>query len=691
VPRGFLLRGPEGLRLMRFWGPATLYSLKTAAAAFAALGISLMVGLPMPFWAMTTVYITSNPLSGATRSKSIYRVLGTTIGAAVAVAMVPALVDWPALLSLGLAAWVGFCLMVSLLDRSPRAYVMMLAGYTAAIIGFSSVDHPEAIFDVAAARVTEITLGIVCVTVAHSLFWPMSVGERLGPRLHSWLADAEQWMRDAIAGNPDEIVDRRKLAVDALDCITLATHVPYDTSHWREATRVVQALLYRMLLLLPLLSGSVDRRAALGDDDALEEAGIATDRWLDDGAPPDVPDYLHMAPQEHGWHGLLRESFLVRLTQSATVIAECRQLLARLDNPDAHVPEALVAERIPLKLHTDPGSAFLAGLAAMFALMLICTFWIWTGWVDGAGAAAMTAVFCCLFAALDNPVPAILNFGGSIIASVPVAGVVLFGILPHVETFEMLCLVLLPICLVAGIFMMHPRYGGTATAFMVGFGSGIAITETYTADLARFINTNGGQVVAVAVAVGVTATFRKVSSESAIAVLVKRLHHDLAVLAGARTPPDPNRTLVRATDQLALITQRLTDDTDGAVAGLSEVRVALNLVTIQHLRVQAPRAPRVALTRLLRTARDHFATSQPGDAPPPELLGQIDKALRLTLDGPLPTPEAAGELIGPSPAKGALIVANRAQGRAALVAMRRNLFPAAPAFTVEGPSPEVTA
>jgi hypothetical protein len=78
--------------------------------------------------------------------------MGTTLGAAVAVALVPALVDWPALLSLALSLWVGGCLIVSLLDRSPRAYVMMLAGYTAAIIGFSSVDHPYAIFDTAAAR-----------------------------------------------------------------------------------------------------------------------------------------------------------------------------------------------------------------------------------------------------------------------------------------------------------------------------------------------------------------------------------------------------------------------------------------------------------------------------------------------------------------------------------------------------------
>jgi len=35
----------------------------------------------------------------------------------------------------------------------------MLAGYSAAIVGFPSVDAPEAIFDTAVARVQEITLG----------------------------------------------------------------------------------------------------------------------------------------------------------------------------------------------------------------------------------------------------------------------------------------------------------------------------------------------------------------------------------------------------------------------------------------------------------------------------------------------------------------------------------------------------
>jgi hypothetical protein len=35
-----------------------------------------------PYWTVTSVYITSNPLTGATGSKARYRMLGTLIGAA---------------------------------------------------------------------------------------------------------------------------------------------------------------------------------------------------------------------------------------------------------------------------------------------------------------------------------------------------------------------------------------------------------------------------------------------------------------------------------------------------------------------------------------------------------------------------------------------------------------------------------
>jgi uncharacterized membrane protein YccC len=134
----------------------------------------------------------------ATRSKAIYRVVGTFLGAVFAVAVVPVLVDTPMILSSVLALWVGGCLTVSLLDRSARSYTLMLAGYTAAIIAFPSVNQPYAVFDTAVARVTEITLGIVAATLTHSLFLPQSVAVPLGARLERWLADAHAWLADCV-------------------------------------------------------------------------------------------------------------------------------------------------------------------------------------------------------------------------------------------------------------------------------------------------------------------------------------------------------------------------------------------------------------------------------------------------------------------------------------------------------------
>src|ERR1700740_118460 len=115
-----------------------IFALKTFVASMLALVVALALDLPRPYWAMATVYITSQPLAGATSSKAVYRVLGTVIGAVAAGAMVP-----------------------TLLDRQPRSYGFMLAGYTAALIGFPAVSEPGSMFDLALARVEEITLGIV--------------------------------------------------------------------------------------------------------------------------------------------------------------------------------------------------------------------------------------------------------------------------------------------------------------------------------------------------------------------------------------------------------------------------------------------------------------------------------------------------------------------------------------------------
>jgi uncharacterized membrane protein YccC len=108
-----------------------LFAAKIFAAAMLAVCNAPSIGLDRDYWVMTTVYIIAHPLSGALRPKALYRLLGTLIGTAATVALVPNSVGAPDLLRLALALWIGSCLYLALLDHTPRSYVLMLAGYTA--------------------------------------------------------------------------------------------------------------------------------------------------------------------------------------------------------------------------------------------------------------------------------------------------------------------------------------------------------------------------------------------------------------------------------------------------------------------------------------------------------------------------------------------------------------------------------
>jgi uncharacterized membrane protein YccC len=126
-----------------------LFSVKAFIASMLALYIALWFDLPRPYWAMAAVYVVANPLAGATSSKGLYRALGTLIGASAAVLFLPVFVTSPLLMSVVVALWTGSLLYISLLDRTPRSYVFMLAGYTLPLIALPAVDAPETIFDIA--------------------------------------------------------------------------------------------------------------------------------------------------------------------------------------------------------------------------------------------------------------------------------------------------------------------------------------------------------------------------------------------------------------------------------------------------------------------------------------------------------------------------------------------------------------
>ncbi|HEY1609804.1 MAG TPA: FUSC family protein, partial [Paraburkholderia sp.] len=167
-----------------------LFSVKTFAAAMLALYLALVFELPRPYWAMASVYIVSNPFVGATRSKALYRALGTALGAAGAILVVPPFVETPFLFSIVVAAWTGTMLFLAISDRTARSYVFLLAGYTLPLIALPTVFDPTSVFDVAIARAEEITLGIVCASIVGSVVLPSRLAPTLIERTDAWFRDA---------------------------------------------------------------------------------------------------------------------------------------------------------------------------------------------------------------------------------------------------------------------------------------------------------------------------------------------------------------------------------------------------------------------------------------------------------------------------------------------------------------------
>lgn len=676
-----------------------VFSLKTFAAAILALVIALWIDLPRPYWAMATVYITSQPLAGATSSKALYRVLGTVLGAAASVAMLPNLVNAPELLCLVITLWVGLCLYLSLVDGTPRSYVFMLAGYTVGLIGFPVVSAPASIFDTALARVEEITLGIVCASLVSTVVFPRSVGPAVAERVDSWLSDARRLCQDVLGGRGSEPAsrDRRlRIAADAVEIDALASHLAYDRSVDIHAARGLRALHLHMLMLLPLVASIGDRIAAFGDRLSTTQPALA--RLLDDLAnwvatdddERQTVDRLRaaIAAQQSkldagaSWDRIMIASLLVRVRELVDISHDCRALRRAIAAGEdaskvelAFHPEAGAA---PVR-HRDHGMALWSGAGAMITILICCGFWIGTGWPDGASAPMMAAVACSFFAGQDDPAPNIRGFAWWSTVGIAIVAVYLFAVLPRISNIEMLIAMLAPPFVLFGILMARPATAFIGMAVAITTATLMALQSTYTADFAGFINSGVSFVIGMATAAAVTTLMRSVGAEWSARRLMRTNWATLALAAERRGRHDRAAFAGIMLNRLGLLAPRLAAIREGDlhdvgsldvesldVESLGELRVGLNIVDLRRARHGlAPRTLRAMddmLDQLAVAFRRHN-----GGPMPPELLMRIDLALTEAINGSSADVKEDA-LIG-------------------LVGIRRGLFPDAPAYQPAAPDP----
>jgi len=578
-----------------------LFSLKTFLAAMLAYYIAVRFDLPRPFWAVATVYIVAHPLSGAISSKSVYRLLGTLIGGAVTIILVPNLVNEPILLSAAIIAWVSGCTFISLLDRTPRSYVPLLGGYTVLLAGLPLVTAPANTFDTVVARVEEIGLAIVCASIVSHVVLPVHVGAILLGRIDAWIARAQALLMATATAEQDEPrsrAERYALAADAADLRSFTTHLQYDGSRYRHALTLVRSLQHRMVSFLPLLSEIEDLRRALSRLDSSQakqaisviealgssstsESGILT-------AETDLPASFEAS---RSWESLLLANVARNMRDVVEVSSACQSLRDGLKKDSAARAARRIASPDPVpRPHRDIGMASLSALTVAICLATSTFFWIASGWTDGMTFAQISGVLCCLLATMDDPVPTRRKFAEVTSGSVLAAFVYAFAILPVIGDFMPLVAALGLFLIPAGICLAVPSLAIVGMGLCINFPLLLALQSHQNSDFTTFANSSVATVLAMVWTIVVCSIFRSVKAETnarrLFSVVQRRV---VAIASGGHI--DPHVTRHRVIDMAGLFAARaakISPNSETAEADLiRDLRTGLNIKAMQELSEEA--------------------------------------------------------------------------------------------------------
>jgi uncharacterized membrane protein YccC len=635
-----------------------VFSLKTFAAAMLAAYIAFMIPLPQPTWAMMTVYIVSQPLAGMVLSKSVFRVAGTMVGAAMSLVLVDLLSDTREIFLLALALWIGGCTYVAVHLRDvPAAYGAMLSGYTAAIIGVPAALAPLTAFDLAWARCLEITLGIGCATLASQIVFPRTVGNVLQATIDAAWSDARQWTVDVLREQADAangLTDRRKLVADIVRLETLRAHAVFDTPEVRAAEKAVRHLQARLMMLMSVLVGVHDRLAILSDErpetaaalrplldrvalqvmpaaggvEAIDDAAL--DREIVGWLPP-----FSALQQDHDQ--ILLYSILLRLDDVRTRCREVRQLYEQLLT-GAPVETAAVP---PFARYRDPMLAAAGALVSTMAVLTAALFWMATGWPDGAQAMIFAGVICSILASLDDPATAATGFLKMTVYSIGIAAVYVFVVLPRIDGFAALVAVLLPFYLPLGMILALPRLGPMVLPLAINTTALLSLSnERPFPDVTSYLNMSLGLIAGIAAGVLMFRLLRPLGVAWTVRRLIADMMADLARITTSSGSVPRFSFESRMYDRISALFTRLNpaepDHLERMRGSLAVLRIGLNILTLTAVRPLLAADLATAVDTVLAALRRKFEGSGPRgetDSPLPVITGAI---ANLLATGPAP-------------------------------------------------------
>jgi uncharacterized membrane protein YccC len=643
-----------------------VFSLKTFAAAMLAVFIAFKVPLPQPTWAMLTVYVVSQPLAGMVVSKSIFRVVGTVVGAAMSLVLVDLFADTREVFLLALALWIGCCTYVAVYLRdAPAAYGAMLSGYTTAIIGVPAALAPLTAFDLAWARCLEITLGIGCATLVSQIVFPRTVGDVLQATIDNAWSDARQWTIDVLRGQADAasgLTDRRKLVGDIVRLETLRAHAVFDTPAIRAAEMAVRHLQARLMMLMSVLVGVHDRLSILSGE--RPETVAALRPLLDRVAMRVMPALSTMGGVEADNDAALEQealdreimgrlpaftalqqdrdqlllySILLRLDDVRTLCREVQQIRDRILAGAATMAPAVP----PFARYRDPMLAAAGALVSTMAVLTAAVFWIVTGWPDGAQAVIFAGVIGSILASLDDPATAATGFLKMTVYAIGVAALYVFVVIPRIDGFTTLMAVLLPFCLPVGMIIALPRLGPLVLPLALNTAALLSLgNDRPFPDLASYLNMSLGLIVGIVAGVLMFRLLRPLGVAWTVRRLIADMMMDLAQITTSSGSVPRFSFESRMYDRISALFTRLNpaepDDLAAMRGSLAALRIGLNILALTAVRPRLAADPATAVRSVLAALRRKFEAPGWDDGAASPLPIITDAIAKLLAAGPAP-------------------------------------------------------
>lgn len=521
------------LTVVRDWlrtdGRLWLFVFKTCLSGLLALWIAFRLGFDQPSTAMTTVFIVAQPQSGLVLAKSFYRVIGTLVGLVVTIALVAFFAQYRELFLIAISLWIGVCVFGAYWFRDFQAYAFLLAGYTSCLIGFPGVIHPDAVFETAVTRVSEIMLGILCVTVISDALFPEQLSPRLVQTVRGQFSHFIRFLHQAVATPLDRSVtvsEQLQFVSDVLTLESLRASTLFESGEARirsDRLRLFNADFMAVSTTLHALQRLAQRLRAVGHLQALAELrpcvdSLAPALLFQGRAPAMAAEAGQVVTQLQEFRATLalslrsaHERLLEQTSASEVFDFDCtaelfEQFVDELHRfTDTYASLATLRTRVTRKaprlvLHTEPVEAAISGVRATLVMLVLTIFWISTAWPEGAGAATIAAVCCMLFASAPNPMRAVRQMGSGFVIGLLAAYVCGFHVLNQLDGFTQLGFGMLPFMMIGAWLVGHPKWAGIGAGFNIMFSSSLAPQNVMGFNAVGFLNNGIAQLIGVAAA-----------------------------------------------------------------------------------------------------------------------------------------------------------------------------------------------